>query len=57
MQTNDILTVDELHRRLGHVSHERAKLLVKKGLIEGVELKSGDEMTTCESCESAKGAR
>ena len=31
------LTIDEFHRRLGHVSQERAKLLVKKGLIEGVE--------------------
>jgi gag-pre-integrase-like protein len=55
-QTNEVLTVDELHQRLGHVSHDRAKFLVTKGLVEGVELKSGDEATVCESCESAKGA-
>ena len=57
VQTNEILTVDELHRRLGHVSHERAKHLVKKGSVEGIELQAGDEATTCEPCESAKGAR
>ena len=57
VNTKDTLTIDELHRRLGHVSHERAKFLVRKGLVEGVELKAGDEMTVCESCESAKGER
>ena len=51
------LTIDEFHRHLGHVSQEQAKLLVKKGLIEGVELKAGDEVRACKSCESAKGER
>ena len=37
-QVNEVLTADELHRRLGHVSHERARILVKKGLVEGVEM-------------------
>ena len=37
-KAKEVLTIDELHRRLGHVSHERARLLVKKGLVEGVEL-------------------
>ena len=32
-------------------------MLVVKGLIEGVELKSRDEVMVCESCESAKGER
>ena len=53
----EILSVDELHRHLGHVSHERAKLLVRKGLVEGIELRAGDEVTVCESCESAKVER
>ena len=57
VQMNEILTINELHRCLGHVSHERAKLLVKKGLVEGVEVKAGDEISICESCESAKGVR
>ena len=42
---------------MGHVSHERAKLLIKKGLVEGIELSSDGEATICESCESAKGTR
>ena len=55
--TKEALTIDKLHRCLGHVSHDRAKFLVKKGLVEGVELKAGDEVTVCESCEVVKGER
>ena len=53
VQTKEILLINELHHCLGHVSHERAKLLVRKGLIEGIELKTDDQVTVCESCESA----
>ena len=53
----ETLSVDELHRRLGHVSHDRAKLLVNKGLVEGVMLDAGSETVVCESCEWAKGTR
>ena len=55
--TNKLLSINELHRQLGHVSHERAKLLVKKGLVEGVMLEMDSEVTVCESCEWAKGQR
>ena len=54
---NEVLSLDELHRRLGHVSHDRAKLLVKKGLVEGVTLEEGTEVIICESCEWAKRHR
>ena len=53
----EILSIDELHQHLGHVSHDRTKLLVNKGLVEGVTLKPGTEAVTCESCEWAKGHR
>jgi hypothetical protein len=53
----ETLSINELHRRLGHVSHERAKLLVKKGLVEGVTLEANSEVVVCESCEWAKGER
>ena len=56
-KAKEVLSIDELHRRLGHVSHERAKLLVKKGLVEGVELDMDSKPTVCESCEWAKGER
>jgi hypothetical protein len=55
--TNEMLSIDELHRRLGHISHDRAKLLVAKGLVEGVILDLQSEASVCESCEWAKGTR
>ena len=53
-KTKEVLTINELHRRLGHVAHERAKLLIRKGLVEGVELDMESRPTVCESCEWAK---
>jgi len=32
------LSIDEFHQNLGHVSHERARMLVKKELVDGVDL-------------------
>src|SRR6202522_895751 len=56
-KAKEILSIDELHRRLGHVTHERAKQLAEKGLVEGVELDADSKSTICESCEWAKGKR
>jgi hypothetical protein len=53
-KTKEVLSIDKLHRRLGHVAHERAKLLIKKGLVEGVELDMESRPSVCESCEWAK---
>ena len=53
----EVLSIDELHRCLGHVSHDRAKLLANKRLVQGVTLEPGTEAVTCESCEWAKGQR
>jgi transposase InsO family protein len=54
---SELLSIDELHRRLGHVSHERAKLVIAKGLAEGLRLDSESQPTVCESCEWAKATR
>ncbi len=51
------MSIDKLHRCLGHVSHARAKFLVDKGLILGIELDPDSRPTVCESCEWAKGQR
>ena len=56
-QINEILSINKLHCHLGHDSHDRAKLLVRKELVEGLELMPDEEATICESCESAKGVR
>ena len=49
--------IDELHHRLGHVSHERARMLVSKNLVEGVELDLVSKPSICKSCKWAKGER
>jgi hypothetical protein len=54
---NEVLSINDLHRLMGHVSHERARLLVKKGLVEGVTLENNSEVIVCESCGWAKGQR
>ena len=53
----EALSINELHRHLGHVSHERARLLIKKGLVKGVELEANSEAVVCESCKWVKGLR
>jgi hypothetical protein len=53
----EVLTVDELHRRLGHVGHDAARLLVEKGLVRGVDLDLESKPTVCASCEWGKGHR
>ena len=55
--TNKMFSINELHRCLGHVSHERARLLIRKGLVKGVELEANSKVIVCESCEWAKGLR
>jgi Reverse transcriptase (RNA-dependent DNA polymerase)/gag-polypeptide of LTR copia-type/GAG-pre-integrase domain len=57
VDVEDKLSVNELHRRLGHISQDRAKLLIEKGLVEGVALEEGSEPIVCESCEWAKTSR
>ena len=52
-----VLSINDLHRQMGHVSHERARMLVKKGLVEGITLEDDSEVVVCESCEWAKGQR
>jgi len=55
--TNEKFSINELHHHLGHVSHERARLLIRKGLVKGVELEANSEVVVCESCEWAKGLK
>jgi hypothetical protein len=48
------LTINELHRALGHVAVLYA---VKQGLIEGVELDSASTPEFCDACTKAKATR
>lgn len=52
------LTLDILHRRLGHIAPAAARKLVKEGLVTGLELETdGDTDIFCESCAFAKATR
>jgi hypothetical protein len=39
------------------VSHDRARMLVAKGLVEGVELDLASNTSVCKSCEWVKGEK
>ena len=53
------LTLDQLHRRLGHISSASARKLVSDGLVTGVFLDLTDPVKPifCESCIYAKSSR
>ena len=53
------LTLDQFHRRMGHISAGVARKLVDKGFITGVRLEptSSGEPLFCESCIYAKATR
>ncbi|KAI3998406.1 hypothetical protein K525DRAFT_175880, partial [Schizophyllum commune Loenen D] len=51
------LTVDNFHRRMGHIAPKAAKNLVAKGFVNGVELDEGEGEVFCESCIFAKQTR
>jgi hypothetical protein len=51
------LTINELHRALGHVAQGAVQYAVKQGLIEGVELDSASTPEFCEACTKAKATR
>ena len=53
----EVMTIDELHRCMGHIAPSAAKLLVEKNLINGIQLDLSSEATVCESCEWAKSVR
>lgn len=51
------LTLEELHRRLGHIAPDAARRLVQDGVITGIELVGHTTLTSCASCEYAKMTR
>jgi hypothetical protein len=52
----EALTLDELHRRHGHVAHSTLKKMVSEGLIAGIKLKE-EPPTPCKPCLLAKAKR
>ncbi|THH02199.1 hypothetical protein EW026_g594 [Hermanssonia centrifuga] len=52
-----ILTIDELHCLIGHISHNAARDLVKKGLVLGVVIENSSSAGACTACKAAKTTR
>jgi hypothetical protein len=54
----EVITVDQLHRRMGHIAPETASKMVRKGFVTGVKLSvDSGTPTFCESCIYAKATR
>jgi hypothetical protein len=53
-KTKESLSIDQLHRKLGHVGHKYIRQLLQKGLVTGVELDESSKPTFCESCKWGK---
>jgi GAG-pre-integrase domain len=52
-----ILTLDELHRRMGHISPQVTRKLVRDGVITGLELYAASQLGFCTACTQAKPTR
>ncbi|OSD00476.1 hypothetical protein PYCCODRAFT_1371163, partial [Trametes coccinea BRFM310] len=52
-----MVSLEELHRMMGHVSYDVARAAVAKGLVEGVEIAPGTAPAVCDACEHAKMTR
>ena len=53
----EVLTAEELHRRMGHIAPEAAKRMISSGAVEGIEIDSSADLKSCNSCEYAKATR
>ena len=51
----EVLSIDELYRRLGYVGHDAVHQLMRKGLIKELELDKDSKPSFCESCKWGKG--
>ena len=53
----EVVTIEKLHRLMGHISPDAAQALVKKGMIDGFTLDESSEIKSCDSCEYGKAHR
>ena len=50
-------TLDELHQKMGHISHAVVKCLIEQKIVLGLELDTKSEPTFCTSCAKARPTR
>jgi hypothetical protein len=53
----ELVTIERLHKLMGHISLEAAKALVQKGVVEGFKLDETSKISSCDSCEYGKAHR
>jgi hypothetical protein len=51
------ISINELHRRMGHVNFQTLREMIREGAVEGVELDSSPASSFCESCVQGKAHR
>ena len=56
-EAREVLMVEELHRRMGHIAPETARKMVSDGAIKGIEINPSTMIQSCDSCEYAKATR
>src|SRR6266481_4901695 len=55
--TRKLVTIDELHRQMGHISPQAAKKIVKDGAVTGIDLDMDSKPSFCDACAKAKPTR
>jgi GAG-pre-integrase domain len=48
------MSINEAHRKLGHIAHSTVKHTISKGFITGIELDNNSKPDFCEACAKAK---
>ena len=54
---NREISINEFHRRMGHVNHEDLRRMVEKGMVTGIELDMSSKADFCETCVKSKATR
>ena len=53
----EVMMIEELHLRMGHILSEATRCLLFKGAIEGIKIDKSTQLRSCNSCEYAKATQ
>lgn len=51
------MSINDLHRKMGHINHDDLRDMVRKGMVTGIDLDLDSKPIFCETCVKAKAAR
>lgn len=51
------MSIDELHKQMGHVNHDDLQCMVEKGMVTGIDLDMSSKPRFCETCVKAKATQ